>query len=180
MSTLSLRPIHSGDEPFLYRLYASTRADEMALVDWNDEQKGAFLRMQFDAQHKFYTGQFASARFDVIELNGSPIGRLYVDARPEEIRIIDISLLPERRGMGLGGELLRSVLQQGVEAGLPVTIHVEQFNHAMRLYQRLGFREVRMEGIYRLMEWRHEAETCSTSFGLQAGVVPSPQPALVD
>ena len=101
MSTLSLRPIQPGDEPFLYRLYASTRAEEMALVDWSDEQKRAFLRMQFDAQHRFYIERFSSARFDVIELDGSPIGRLYLDRRDNEIRVIDISLLPEHRGKGI-------------------------------------------------------------------------------
>ena len=179
MSTLSLRPIQPGDEPFLYRLYASTRAEEMALVDWSDEQKRAFLRMQFDAQHRFYTERFSSARFDVIELDGSPIGRLYLDRRDNEIRVIDISLLPEHRGKGLGGELMRKVLQQSREAGLPVTIHVEQFNPAMRLYQRLGFREVRMEGIYRLMEWRHDAETHTAYCGSGDGMKPYSQPAAV-
>ena len=181
MSTLSLRPIRSHDEPFLFRLYASTRADEMVLVDWSDEQIRAFLRMQFDAQHKFYTERFASAHFDLIELDGRPIGRLYLDQRHDEIRVIDISLLPEHRGRGIGGELMKSVLQQGIEAGLPVTIHVEQYNPAMRLYQRLGFKEVRMEGIYRLMEWRHEVETDFTSFGgSQAGMKLNSQPAVLD
>ena len=130
----------------------------MALVDWPGEQKDAFLRMQFEAQHRFYTEQYPSARFDIVERDGEPVGRLYVDRRAGEIRVIDIALVPEHRGRGVGGRLVRDVLQQGTEAGLPVTLHVEPLNPARRFYERLGFEDVRVEGVYHLMEWRPGAE----------------------
>lgn len=154
MPEITFRPIRDDDREFLARLYASTREEELAVTPWSEEQKAAFLRQQFEAQHAFYTEQFADAEFSVILLDGEPAGRLYVDRREDEIRLIDIALLPEHRGQGIGGELMRDLLAEGEEKGLPVTIHVERFNPALRLYERLGFRHVEEQGPYYLMEWR--------------------------
>lgn len=153
---LAFRPIEDDDLPFLCRLYASTRAQEMALVPWSEEEKKRFLTLQFEAQHKFYLEQFADAQFSVVLLDGEPAGRLYVDRRQDEIRLIDIALLPEHRGRGLGGRLMEDVLAEGRETGLPVRIHVERNNPALRLYHRLGFEEIEDQGVYYLMEWRPE------------------------
>lgn len=151
---IHLRPICEQDNSFLYRLYASTRADEMALLDWSDEQKSEFLAMQFRAQSDFYTQQFKQASFDVIEREGNAIGRLYVDRRPDEIRIIDIALMPAYRGKGIGGGIMQALIDEAAEENKSVTIHVEHNNPAIRLYQRQGFRHVSDEGVYYLMEWR--------------------------
>jgi len=108
--------------------------------------------MQFEAQSTHYATHYASADFCVIESDGAPIGRLYIHRQPHDIRIVDISLMPEHRGKGIGTQLLRQILD---EAGTtPVTIHVEHFNPALRLYQRLGFRRIGSHGVYDLMEWR--------------------------
>lgn len=149
---LSLRPISAGDEAFLYQVYATTRDQELALVDWTEAQKAAFLRMQFEAQHRFYLSEFPSAAFDLIVREGQPIGRLYVDRRADEIRILDIALLPEHRCAGLGTQLLCEILAEADRAGLPVRIHVECFNRALALYERLGFRHVGDTGVHYLME----------------------------
>ncbi len=145
---VTLRPIDDADLDFLARLYASTRTDELAPVPWSDEQKSAFLAFQFGAQHRFYQEQFPDASFDLVLVDGEPAGRLYVDRRADEIRLIDIALLPEHRRRGIGGRLMRRVLDEGREAGLPVQIHVERNNPAMRLYERLGFRRVEEQGVY--------------------------------
>lgn len=152
-SGLSLRPIRESDRPFLARLYASTRTEELAVVPWPQEQKDAFLSMQFEAQHRSYQEQFAGARFDVVELEGRAIGRLYVERRADEIRVIDVALLPEHRGAGLGSQLLGRVVEEAREARLPVRLHVEPSNPAARLYRRMGFvieSEAR-ESLYQLM-----------------------------
>lgn len=149
-----LRPAGEADLDFLYLLYASSRADEMAMLDWSKQQKEAFIRMQFDAQHLYYHEQFSTAKFDIIELDNKAIGRLYVDRRVDEIRIIDIALLPEYRGKGIGGEFMKSLIDEAASSKLSVTIHVEHNNPAMRLYQRLGFRHIRDEGVYYFMEWK--------------------------
>ncbi len=96
-----MRPIRGRDQAFLYQVYAGTRTEELAPLPWDEAEKAAFLRMQFDAQHKYYGEQFPDARFDVVLDRGRRIGRLYVDRRAEEIRVIDIALLPECRGKGI-------------------------------------------------------------------------------
>src|SRR5262249_39352148 len=105
------------------------------------------------AQHRYYQEQFPGAAFDVILRNGQPAGRLYVDRRAEEIRIIDIALLPEHRRAGIGRGLLEEVLAEATQTSKPVRIHVERFNPALRLYERLGFQRIGDTGVYFLMEW---------------------------
>lgn len=147
------RSIREQDQEVLYQVYASTRTEELNQTDWDDRQKEQFLRMQFDAQHNYYQEHFGSAEFLLILDGADPIGRLYVDRRLDEIRIIDIALLPEQRGRGLGGTLMRDLLDEGQASGRPVRIHVEKFNPALRLYQRLGFRAIEDQGVYLFMEW---------------------------
>lgn len=163
--TITLRPIAPTDEPFLARLYASTRADEMAMVPWDAAQKQAFLAMQFEAQHTFYQREFRDASFDLVLLHNEPIGRLYLHRRADEVRIIDIALLPTYRNRGIGGAFMRAILAEAARAGLPVRIHVERTNPALRLYWRLGFRHVADNGIYFLMEWVPPTEDTPTDAG---------------
>jgi ribosomal protein S18 acetylase RimI-like enzyme len=150
---LAFRPVVDADTPFLFRLYASTRADEVAPLPWSDADKAAFLDMQARAQHSHYSKHFADADWLLIESGGNPAGRLYLHRREREHHIVDISLLPEHRGMGHGTALLRDLLDEVANAGKPMNIHVEKFNPAMRLYLRLGFVKVEDQGVYDLMRW---------------------------
>jgi ribosomal protein S18 acetylase RimI-like enzyme len=152
-SPVELRPARDSDMPFLYTVYASTRENEMRLVDWDEETKEKFLRMQFDAQHTFYHEQFPDAEYAVILRSDEPIGRLYVHRRTDEIRIVDIALLAKHRNDGIGTSLMRSLMDEAVEGDKPLRIHVERFNPALGLYKRLGFVEIGDTGVYLLMEW---------------------------
>lgn len=154
---VALRPVTPEDLPFLERVYGSTRAEELALVDWSDEQKAAFVRMQFAAQHSYYQEHYGDADFLVIQVDGVPAGRLYVARWPRQIRLVDITLLPEHRGSGIGTALLGDLMAEATAAGKTLTIHVEVYNPALRLYERLGFAPVEERGVYRLMEWRPPA-----------------------
>lgn len=151
---LRLRPIHDDDLHFLYAVYASTREAELALVDWPESQKTAFLQMQFNAQHQHYQRHYPKADFLIILVDDQPTGRLYVDRWQDEIRIVDIALLPALRSQGIGSHLIQELLEEGTRTGRNVSIHVETFNPAFRLYQRLGFEVVEDKGVYLLMEWR--------------------------
>ena len=150
---ITLRPIQPEDMDFLYRLYHSTRELELDTVAWSQEQKAAFTLMQFNAQHQYYQENYTSADFLVILAGGEPAGRLYIARWPEEIRIVDIALLPEYRNHGIGTRLLKELLAEGERAGKPVSIHVESFNPARRLYERLGFAVAADKGVYLLMQW---------------------------
>ena len=153
MHGLSFRPISEKDLPFLHALYGTTRAAELAMVPWSDQQKVEFIDMQFKAQHAYYQEHFADADFAIIVKASQDIGRLYLDKRQTEFRIIDIALMPEQQNMGLGRALLEDVIDQAKQVNLPVTIHVEKNNPAMRLYLRLGFETVEDQGVYDLMRW---------------------------
>ncbi|HEX4961743.1 MAG TPA: GNAT family N-acetyltransferase [Thermoanaerobaculia bacterium] len=152
---VTFRPIAPDDMDFLLRVYHSTREEELAMVmDWTAEQKDAFVQQQFQAQHAWYQDHYQGAQFDVILVDGAAAGRLYVHRRNREIRLVDITLLPEFRRTGIGTSLLKELLAEGEAAGKPVTIHVEVFNPAMQLYERLGFSPIEERGPYRLMEWK--------------------------
>ena len=140
---------------FLFDVYASSRADELAPVPWTQEQKWAFLAQQFHAQDTDYHGRYPDADFSVIERDGVPAGRLYV-ARVGSggINIVDIGLLPEHRGAGIGTALVSDIIATADREGVIVSLHVEQWNPARRLYRRLGFVEVTSNEVYIRMERR--------------------------
>lgn len=151
---ITFRPETDDDAEFLYSLYAGTREQEMAMiVDWSDEQKEAFVRQQFAAQTLHYKKNYLRADYSIILVDGVPAGRLYLHQDPGDLRIMDIALAPEHRGTGIGTMLLREVMERAAAAGDIVSIHVEQFNPALRLYERLGFKPVKENGAYYLMEW---------------------------
>ena len=121
-------------------------------MPWDDVQKDAFLRSQFDAQDAWWREHYAEASFDVILVDDEPAGRLYVHRGERDIRIVDIALLPEHRGAGIGAKLLRDLLAEADEVGKSVTIHVERMNPALRLYERLGFALAEDKGVYLFLE----------------------------
>jgi len=133
-------------------VYASTRAEELAVVPWDDAQKDAFLRSQFAAQDAWWRENYADASFDFVVVDGEPAGRLYVHRGPSEIRIVDIALLPEHRGHGIGTSLLRELFAEADAVDKSVTIHVERMNPALQLYERLGFVLAEDKGVYLFLE----------------------------
>lgn len=148
---MGLRPATDADREFLLAVYGSVREAELSQVQWPDGAKEAFIAQQFDAQDAYYREYYPNASFDVIEVEGRGAGRLYVDRWPAEIRIVDIALLPEFRGRGVGEALLRELIAEAEASGRPLTIHVEQGNPARRLYERLGFVPVAERGHNTLM-----------------------------
>jgi GNAT superfamily N-acetyltransferase len=146
-TAIALRPVRPDDWTFLLALYASTREVELALVDWDAAQKATFVEMQFGAQHAYYQEHYAGAAFDVILVGAQPAGRLYIHRRDDEIRIMDIALLPEYCNRGIGTTLLHGLQSEAAAAGKPLRIHVERFNPALRLYERLGFHPIADRGV---------------------------------
>jgi len=152
----AVRPMRDGDWDFVVSLYGSTRADELSRTGWTDEQKDAFIRMQFDAQTKYYAQVYPDMEYAIITHDGADAGRLIVAELEDEFRIVDIALMPAHRGAGIGTALITEVFERARTARKAVRIHVEVFNPAKRLYERLGFTEIENKGVYLQMEWHGE------------------------
>jgi ribosomal protein S18 acetylase RimI-like enzyme len=144
-----------ADLAFVANLYASTRAEEVAATGWPPSAQQAFLAQQHEAQHRHYRSLHPAADWLIVERAGTPIGRLYLDDSGEELRLIDISLLPEERGAGLGRALIADLMTYAQASAKPLSLHVARTNEgARRLYARLGFRRVAAEGeSHDLLEW---------------------------
>ena len=154
---IALRPVNEGDRPHLLAVYTSTRLEELAATDWNEEQRAEFCRMQFEAQDAHYLAHYPAAERSVILVGGRSAGRLYVDRWTNEIRIMEIALLPEFRGRGIGTEILTNLQSESRGSGKFLSIHVERFNPALSLYARLGFTLAEDKGVYLLLHWQPSA-----------------------
>jgi ribosomal protein S18 acetylase RimI-like enzyme len=155
--SVTLRAVVPEDDAFLLKAYASVRASEMARVPWSETQREAFLKMQFDAQQLHYRTHNPQATHNLILLNAQPVGRLYVARRESEIRILDITILPEYRNKGIGTPLIKDLMTEAAQAGKPLSIYVEFYNPSYKLFERLGFSKVDRvddDGVNHLMEWR--------------------------
>ncbi|HEU5063741.1 MAG TPA: GNAT family N-acetyltransferase [Solirubrobacterales bacterium] len=135
----------------MLRVYAGVREPELEAAGMPLEQRQAFVAHQFEAQSQAYAA-YRDTSFEVVLVDGEPAGRLIVARWPEELRVVDVALLPEHRGRGIGGKLIRDLVEEAEERGVKTSIHVERFNPAQRLYARLGFRAVSEAGVYLLLE----------------------------
>jgi ribosomal protein S18 acetylase RimI-like enzyme len=149
----ALRPETEDDLPFLMRLYASTREAELAVTGWSPEQKQAFVASQFAAQRHHYRTYIPACRFEVLERQGEPVGRLYLDRGETRFHIVDIALLPAWCGQGIGTAILRALMETAERDGRGLSIFVEKFNPALRLYRRLAFTAIRDTEMHLEMEW---------------------------
>lgn len=156
--SIRLEPIREEHLPVLREIYGSTREKELERVPhWPEEMKAAFVGQQFLAQHTYYRENYKGAEFWVVKKGKDVIGRLYLDrnSRDKKIRIIDITLLPAWQNKGIGTGIFEDLKREAEDRQWPLSIHVESFNPAKRLYERLGFRMIsETNGVYHLMEWK--------------------------
>lgn len=150
----TLRLVRPEDQDFLFKLYASTRAQEIAAFGWPAAQQEAFLRMQFMAQQRSYESAYPQAEHQIVEQNGMPVGRIMVHRENDFARLVDISLLAEYCGQGIGSELISALMEQCAGDGATLKLQVRQANPAVRLYERLGFIRAGEDAMYIQMERR--------------------------
>lgn len=151
-ANVTLRPVGPDDQDFLIEIYGSTRAEELALVPWTDEQRHAFILHQFTAQQEHYLKTYPDASHDIVLSDDRRVGRLYVARLDHEIRIIDITLLPAERNVGIGSYLVQQLLDEANRIGKLTRIWVEDFNPSLCLFERFGFSRSEQQGIHVLMQ----------------------------
>lgn len=153
LNSLNFRPVTPDDTELNYRIYYSTREEELRKSGWSEEEKENFVRMQFNLQQKQYTTFYNGATFNFILAGSVPAGRIFLHETMHEIRIMDIAVLPEYRNRGIGTTILKGIVRNAKQSGKRASIHVEVYNPARRLYERLGFTVSELRGMYYFMEY---------------------------
>lgn len=151
---VTLRAATPDDEPFLVRLYQSSRGDDLRGLGWEEPRIEEFLAMQYEAQRALDQNEHGQATNEIILKSGEPAGRLLIDVNQSEIRCVDLALLPEYRNRGLGAMVMRRLQDQAAASHRPLRLQVIRFNPAVRLFQRLGFERTSETGTHFQMEWR--------------------------
>ena len=151
---VTFRPATPDDESFLLGVYGSTRQEELALTNWDDAQRSAFVKMQFEAQQSHYRDYYPEGEHLIILVTGTPVGRLYVASLKEEISILDITPLSAHRNAGIGTPIIKELMAEAALIGKRLRVYVESFNPSLRLFERLGFVKSGESGYTYLMEWR--------------------------
>jgi ribosomal protein S18 acetylase RimI-like enzyme len=153
--TVELRPVSANDDQFLLAIYTSTREDELSQAEWIEGQKEMFVRWQFDLQRREYDARFPDAAYHVILVDQLPAGRIWIGSDDEQIRLLDIALLPEFQNRGVGTTLLRQLMEYAGKMGKALRHMVFVLNNnGKRFYERLGFVTIEDLGAYQHMEWR--------------------------
>jgi N-acetylglutamate synthase-like GNAT family acetyltransferase len=150
---IQFKAISEEDMAFLLHLYSTTRWEEVLQTPWDDAQRHAFLKQQFQAQHTHYQSHYSKAEYLVIIKEKQNIGRLYLDRDKVSICIIDIAFTPEYKYKGLGTQILQKIIIEAQYTNKKIVIHVENFNPAYQWYEKLGFKNVEDKGVYQYMEW---------------------------
>lgn len=147
-----IKPINKNDFKFLKDVYRSTREHELIMYEWTEEQKNQFVEFQFNAQHSHYQNTYNKAELNLILVNKTKAGRLYFLESVEEIRLIDISLLPKFRGKGVGTKILKDFIEKSNKKDKVLNLHVLQNNPALKLYKRMGFKITKTNSPHYFME----------------------------
>jgi ribosomal protein S18 acetylase RimI-like enzyme len=151
---IDLRPATAEDQGFLVAVYKSSRGDDLRDLGWDKDRIDVFLEMQYQAQRTFDQTDHSRATDEIVLCSGQRAGRLLVDADEDEIRFIDLALLPEYRDRGLGTYLVRRLQKQASAANKPLRLQVIRFSRAVNLFERLGFSRTSETGTHFQMEWK--------------------------
>jgi len=149
---IQLRPVEEKDDAFIETVYRSTREAELKLTNWSEPQKSAFIMMQSMAQLAEYKTKFPGAACQVITYDKQDAGRFYTWENDDEIRLIDITLLPVFRGKGIGTFLLVELIKRSNKVQKKISLHVDPHNMALQFYLRLGFIHMKNNGRHYYME----------------------------
>jgi ribosomal protein S18 acetylase RimI-like enzyme len=154
ITELTQRETVPEDEAFLFQVYLSSRGDDLTEMGWDAERVRNFLETQYAAQQRFLKANYPQGEDRIITLDTQPIGRIVVERNDQEIRVVDIALLPQYRNSGIGTYLIRELLTEAARLGKPFRTQVIRSSAALGLFERLGIVKIGETGSHYQMEWR--------------------------
>jgi ribosomal protein S18 acetylase RimI-like enzyme len=157
ITELTQRETVPEDEAFLFQVYLSSRGDDLTEMGWDAERVRNFLETQYAAQQRFLKANYPQGEDRIITLDTQPIGRIVVERNDQEIRVVDIALLPQYRNSGIGTYLIRELLTEAARLGKPFRTQVIRSSAALGLFERLGIVKIGETGSHYQMEWRADA-----------------------
>jgi ribosomal protein S18 acetylase RimI-like enzyme len=156
---IALRPATEQDEPFLYRLYKLSRVEEFSTTGIGESHFDLLMRMQYSARKAAYESNYPDARRNIVSLDGTDAGQIWVFSDGTQYRVIDIVIAGEFQNQGIGAVLMNDLIAQAKQAGVPVRCSVATNNPgSLRFHRRLGFRIVGSDDAYYQMECAHEPD----------------------
>lgn len=126
------RPATRYDQDLLRAIFTDSRSSWFAALPI--PLASALLEVQFRAHRNDRQLRWPDAVDQIIELHGVPAGRLTVSVGAEEIRIIDLALLPGFRRQGIGSATLADVKQEATRHGLPLRMTVAKQRDGLPLW----------------------------------------------
>jgi RimJ/RimL family protein N-acetyltransferase len=154
LGILRLRSERPEDRTFRFRLFCDSRPPEWYQVTLEPSVREQVMRMQFEAQTKTYAARFPKARFDIVELEGEPVGRIVVNRPGVMVHVVDHAIVPGLRNRGLGTSIMQALMDEAAEARVPVRLKVADANDpSLKLYLRLGFKPIETAPFYIELEW---------------------------
>ncbi|KQY28975.1 GCN5 family acetyltransferase [Caulobacter sp. Root487D2Y] len=158
--SFALRPEVEADAPFRLALFRASRGPGWDQIPLPAEMLTKIMEQQFHAQTQGYRAAYPQARLEIVTVDAAPVGRLATDRGTDVLRLVDIAVVPERRGQGIGGAILRALMDEAAAAGTPVMLQVASDNlAAQRLYHRLGFVMTAANDTHLTLRWPAPSST---------------------
>src|SRR4051812_11480153 len=172
MEPVILSPVRDADSATFFDLFVRVRAHDLGAAAWPEAIRAATLRIQFDAHRRGYGERYPAADTSLLIDQGEPIGWAVVDRAGTSIHLVDIAVLPERRGRGAATAVLRALQDEAAHGTRPLTLTVLRGNlAAIGLYSRLGFEPAAADDLNLHLQWRQPSV---------AAPAPGPAPLTAD
>ena len=148
-----LRPARASDDAFLYDVFCTTWADEVAALP-NQNLAQHVLRIQHIAQERRFAQKYPGHQRYVVVEDGEPAGRLYLHHDETTTHVVDVTLLPRYRSHGLGTRVFADLLAQCADQGRTISLRVSRRNRrAVELCNRLGLTLTAVDDLENHFQW---------------------------
>ena len=105
-------------------------------------------------QQRDFDRRFETYVASVIELEEQAVGGLFLDFTAGAVDIVELQVLPEHQGKGIGSSIVERIVADAAGEGRIITLSVVAANpRARQLYERIGFRVTGIEAPFIRMRY---------------------------